>query len=454
MEDSLLYEQLLQLIGKKDIEKIRLLCDNHNIVDLAEAVSELPIHDIVFVVKILQDEISADLFSYLDSHTQTKLIEAFSNIEIKEMLDNLYTDDIVDFIEELPSNLVTRVLKQATIEQRNIVNQILNYDDDSAGSVMTTEYIEIKENDSKQDALLKVEKLGPDAETINYMYVIDHLRRLKGVVTLRDLLFAEHDALIKDIMEVNVIAVKTHDDKETVVNICRKYDLAVIPVINEHDRLTGIITFDDIIDILDDETTEDMYRMAAIEPNDTQYFRTSVPVLAKGRITWLMILMLSSTITATIMSNAESKIETVAILAVFIPMLMGTGGNSGSQAATVVIRGLATHDIEVEDVLKVLYKESRVALLTGVMLATVNSFKMFFIDPLILGQDIPISVIMVVSLTLIVTVFIAKTVGAMLPLLFKFLKLDPAVMAAPFISTICDAVTLIVYFLLASKLLL
>lgn len=453
MDEIITLERLESLIKQKDIQQIRKIFDEFNIVDLAEHVSELPVKDSVFIMKVIPSEVSANLFSYLEQSAQTQLIAAFSNVEIKEMLDNLYTDDIVDFLEELPSNLVTKVLKQATIEQRNIVNQILNYDDDSAGSVMTTEYIELKVDDTKQQALLKVNKYGPDAETINYMYVIDAFRKLLGVVSLKELLFAAEDETVSDFMESNIISVKTSDDKESVVNICRKYDLAVIPVLNEHERLTGIITFDDIIDILDEETTEDMYRMAAIEPVDTEYFNTSVFLLAKGRVTWLMILMLSSTITATIMSNAEAQMEQVAMLTVFIPMLMGTGGNSGSQAATVVIRGLATHDIEVQDVLSVLFKESRVALITGLMLATVNSLKMYFIDPHILGVPVPIEVIMVVSGTLMVTVFIAKTVGSMLPLLFKFLKLDPAVMAAPFISTICDAVTLMVYFLLATMLL-
>lgn len=449
MENATLkLEDIVSLIETRKIKELKYIFEEENIVDLADIVTQLDVKDALFIFKLISNDITGEIFAYLDHKSQKELIEAFTNKDLKDVIDNLYTDDIVDVLNELPSNLVSKVLKQTDKETRAVVNQILDYKDDTAGSIMTTEYVELDVTDTCGSAIKKIKEQGPDAETINYCYVIDHQRRLQGIVSLKDILFSGANIRIESLMEENVIALKTYDDQEEAAMLFKRYDFTVMPVVNDQFRLLGIITIDDIIDIIEEENTEDMHLMAGMTKLDTEYLETSVFTLAKSRIVWLMVLMLSATLTGSVIDHYETALASTSILMGFIPMLMGTGGNAGSQASTLVIRGLATGDIETKDYFKVFGKELSVALISGSILACVNFLRIiFFVD------DATIQVALVVSLSLICTITLAKVFGGLLPILVKKVKLDPAVMAAPLLSTVVDAVSLVIYFTLATNIL-
>lgn len=442
-------KQILTLIEEKKFSKLRSLLTDMNPADIALILEEAEEKDLPVVFRILPKELAAELFSYLESDMQQILIEKLSDTELKAVFDELFMDDTVDILEEMPANVTKRILKQTTPEKRKMINQLLAYPDDSAGSIMTTEYIDLKKTMTVDQAIDRIRTLGFQTETINTCYVIGVHRKLLGIVTIRDLLLNPKDAILEDIMDENVISANTLDDKEEVANLFEKYDFIAVPVVDTENRLVGIVTFDDAIDVLQEEATEDIEKMAAILPSDKSYFRTSVFTTFKARIPWLLLLMISATFTGAIISSFEEKLTILPALITFIPMLMNTAGNGGSQSSVTVIRALSLGDIELRDILRVVWKETRVAIVCSFVLAVVNFVKMYLIDHLLFNTFDAgkyLSEIIVVSITLFVTVLIAKIVGSVLPLLAKKLKLDPAVMASPFITTIVDAIALAIYF--------
>ena len=404
--------------------------------------------------RLLPKELAAEVFVELDSDEQELLIHSFSNTELREVLDELYLDDTVDIVEEMPANVVKRILRHSDPEIRKSINEILKYPEDSAGSIMTTEFVDLKEVMTVEDALKRIRRTGPDKETINICYVIDEGRRLIGLLSIRTLLLAEEDDIIGDIMERNIIAVQTLDDQETTARALSKYDFLALPVVDKENRLVGIVTVDDAMDVLQEEVTEDIEKMAAILPSDKPYLKTGVFETWKARTPWLMLLMLSATFTGIILTYFEKSLMACAILTSFIPMLSGTGGNSGTQASTAVIRALSLGEVRFSDMVQVLWKEFRVSVCCGLCLAIANFVKMMLVDRWLLqNPTVTPQVAMVVCATLIGTVLCAKLVGCALPLLAKRIGFDPAVMASPFITTIVDAVSLITYFQIATVLL-
>ena len=422
-----------------------------NPADIGDLMEERPRESLPLVYRILPKELASEVFVYIDSDTQELLIASFSDSELKEVIDDLYIDDTVDIIEEMPATVVKRILKHAAPEMRIEINKILKYPKDSAGSVMTTEYVDLKKDLTVEDAFLRIRRTAVDKETIYTCYVRDENRHLIGLVTVKDLLLADYQKKISDIMETNIIYVNTSDDKEYVANMFTKYDFTTIPVVDNENRLVGIVTFDDAMDVLQDETTEDIEKMAAISPTDKPYTKMSAVELWKKRIPWLLLLMISATFTGMIISSFEEALASFVVLTSFIPMLMDTGGNSGSQASVTIIRSISLGDIEFKNMPKVVWKEIRVACLCGVTLAAANFVKLLTVDRLLLGNsDITVTVALVVCLTLILTVFCAKIIGCTLPMIAKRIGFDPAVMASPFITTIVDAVSLVVYFRIAT----
>ena len=383
----------------------------------------------------------------MDSDTQEMLIRGFSDTELKDVLDELYLDDAVDIIEEMPANVVKRIIKHSAPEMRNSINEILKYPKDSAGSIMTIEFIELKEDMTVRDAFTKIRRTGVDKETIYTCYVTDRNRVLKGLVSAKDLMLSEEDFVITDIMEKNPISVNTMDDKEDVARALSKYDFLSLPVVDNENRLVGIVTVDDAIDVIEEEATEDIEKMAAITPSEKPYLKTGVWDTFLQRIPWLLLLMISATFTARIIAHFENALQSLVVLSTFIPMLMDTGGNSGSQASVTIIRGISLDEIEFKDIFKTIWKEIRVSLLCGLVLATANFAKMMIL------KETTLPIAAVVCLTLICTVFFAKLVGCTLPLLAKKIGFDPAVMASPFITTIVDAMSLFIYFNIATSLL-
>ena len=378
----------------------------------------------------------------MEPDLQEKLINSLTDKELKNVLDELFMDDTVDLIEEMPSNVVKRILKSVSKEDRKTINELLKYPDDCAGSIMTTEFIDLKVNMTVDKAFEKIRKIGLDKETIYTCYVLDVRREVIGIITVKDLLLSDRDVLIKDIMETNVITVNTLDDKEEVVKQFDKYDVMALPVVDKENRLVGIITVDDAIDVLQEETTEDFELMAAMTPTEDSYFKTSVFSHAKNRILWLLILMLSSAITGAIITHYENAFAAIPVLVSFIPMIMGTGGNCGSQSSTLIIRGMAIDEISLKDFGKAIWKELRVSLLVGIVLAVVNGIRI-----MIQYNDFMLSIVL--GLTLITTVVLAKLLGCILPMLAKKLKLDPAIMASPLITTIVDTCSILIYFAIA-----
>ncbi len=434
------------LIEGRKFQEIRDVFNYYNLVDLAVMVEELQLEQILLLFKILKREISAEMFTYLSYAKQEELINAFTSPEIKGMLENLYSDDIIDFIEELPSNLVKKILQAASEDQRTEINLLLSYPEDSAGSMMTTEFVELKETDTIKRAIARIKTQGRVAETITNCYVVDQNRRLVGSIRLREILFANEDELISEVMDTDVISVMTNDDQEVVANVFKKYDFSVLPVVNDEERLIGIITADDIIDVLYEETTEDIQKIAAIMPTEGSYIETSIMEMAKSRITWLIILMVSATFTGFIIQGYESTLALIPALAASMPMIMSTAGNAGSQSSIMVIRGISVDDMTIKDIGLVVWKELQVGFVIGILMFVVNVLRLLIFTP-----DVGLMTDLVISGTVFLTILMAKVTGGLLPLVALLFKQDPAAMASPLITTIVDALALIVYFNLALR---
>ena len=446
-------EKILELIEQRKFSALKSLLSEMQPPDIAAIFEEAPEKDIPIIFRILPKELAAEVFVEMDSDMQQLLIEAFSDKELHDVIDELFMDDTVDIIDEMPATVTNRILKQTDSKTRQMINQLLAYPDDSAGSIMTTEYIDLKKSMTVEGAFDRIRKVGFDSETIYSCYVTDAGRHLLGIVSVRDLLLSQKDEVIENIMDENIIFANTLDDKELVAGLFDKYDILALPVVDKEKRLVGIVTVDDAIDVLQEEATEDIEKMAAILPSDHSYFKTSVFETFKARIPWLMLLMISATFTGAIISSFEDKLKIFTALIAFIPMLMDTGGNSGSQASVTVIRAISMGDIEFKDILKVLWKEIRVALFCASVLVSINFVKLFIVDNLIfrnfdVGKEI--LEICVVSATLFCTIVVAKIIGCSLPILAKKIGFDPAVMASPLITTIVDAISLIIYFFMAS----
>lgn len=418
-----------------------------NVVDIAKLLEEFDGENVLVLFRLLPKEIAVDVFSYLALERQKYVIEAITDREISNIINDLFLDDTVDLLDEMPANLVKKILRNANEKTRKLINQFLKYPDDSAGSVMTIEYVDLKKEMDIKQALAYIRKIGVDKETIDICYVIDSNRKLEGVVSIRKLILNDGDVKVGDIMDANTISINTHDDQEWIASLFKKYDLVVMPVVDNENRLVGIITVDDVIDIIDKENTEDFQKMAAMVPSDEEYLKSNVFVLAKHRVVWLLILMVSATFSGRIMGKYQDVLQSMVILAAFIPMLMDAGGNAGSQSSTLIIRGLALKEIRMKDFLNVLWKEFRVSLLVGLALVSVNFLRLFLIERV----DLMVNV--VVNLSLFLTIVLSKLVGGILPIIAKKVKLDPAIMAGPLITTIVDAAALLLYFSLATSLL-
>ncbi len=434
-------------IQEGKFSKIREMAFQLNVVDIAQLLDELDEEKTLIVFRLLPKDKSVEVFSYMSKEQQQYIIESITDKEIKHIIDNLFMDDTVDILEEMPANIVKRILMHVSADRRDLINQFLKYPENSAGSIMTIEYVDLKKEMTVREALEHVKKTGVDSETIDICYVMDQNRKLEGIIPLRKLVLSDGDTIIGDIMETNIISVHTHMDQEEVGNLFRRYDLLAMPVVDQENRLVGIITIDDIIDIIEYENTEDFQVMAAMEPSEEEYLKTGIFTLARNRIVWLLILMISATFTGNIIRHYENVLASVVALAAFIPMLMDSGGNAGSQSATMVIRGLALDEIRMKDIGKVIWKEFRVSLLVGFVMTLVNFIRVYFIEKT--GFIITLTI----SISLYFTIILANLVGSSLPIIAKKLKLDPAIMAAPMITTIGDALALFAYFSIASWLL-
>ncbi len=454
MERQTVYDITIKLLEARKFQELKAILQEMNPADIAGIFEEAEEKDILLLYRLLPKELASETFAYIDSEQQEKLIMAFSDKEIRDVLDELFLDDTVAIIEEMPANVVSRILRNADSETRDKINELLHYPKDSAGSIMTPEYVYLDKGMTVKQSFEKIRKVGVVKETIYTCYVTEQ-RKLVGVVSILDLLTADPETHIADIMETNVISVGTHEDKETVAALFSKYDMLAIPVVDGENRIVGIVTVDDAIDVMQEETTEDIEKMAALVPSDKPYFRTGIFETFKKRIPWLMLLMISATFTGIIITSFEEKLSSMVVLTAFIPMLMDTGGNAGSQASVTVIRGLSVGDIRIKDIFRILWKEFRVSILCGVALAAANIVKMLLVDRLLLNNsDVTATVAVVVSLTLVVAVFAAKLIGCTLPILAKKIGFDPAVMASPFITTLVDALSLIAYFQIASAFLI
>jgi magnesium transporter len=440
-------EHILELISENKFTEARHQLEDMNIVDIAQLFEEIDQHQMIKFFRILPKDIAADVFSYIPTELQAFIIQSITDFEIKHIMDDLFFDDTVDLIEEMPAVVVKKVLKNTDENMRKLINQFLNYPEDSAGSVMTIEFVDLKKEMTVKQALAHIKKTGIDKETINTCYVIDSNRKLEGIVSIRRLILSEENDVVEDIMNTDIIYIHTYDDQEKIAMLFKKYDLLSMPVVDNEIRLVGIITVDDVVDIIDMENTEDIHKMAAMAPSEEEYLKTSVFTLAKNRIVWLLVLMVSATITGNIIAKFQNVLQTVVILATYMPMLMNTSGNAGSQSSTLTIRGLALGQISAGDALSILWKEFRVSILVGIALASVNFLRIIIFD------KVNIRIGLVVCISLFFTVIMAKMVGGLLPLAAKKLKLDPAIMASPLISTICDAVSLTIYFTMSTLLL-
>ena len=446
---------LLKMLEDKKYASLRDILVTMNPSDVAALFDGLEEKQIPLMFRLLPKEEAAETFVEMDPEAQQLLIQGFSDNELREVLDELYVDDAADLVEEMPANVVKRILTQADPEMRSSINQILRYQENSAGALMTMEYVSLRPDMTVEEAILRIRRQGVDKETIYTCYVLAKDRTLQGIVTVKDLLLAESDdTLIKEIMTTNVISVTTQDDQEEVAKMFSKYNFLALPVVDKENRMVGIVTFDDAMDVMEEEATEDMEIMAAMIPSEKSYLKSSPFDLYKHRIPWLMLLMVSATFTGMIITSFESALALLPALTAFIPMLMDTGGNCGSQSSVTVIRALSLDELELSDVLTVLWKEVRTAILCGLTLAVLCFIKVLLVDRLLMGNtSISLSVDLVICLALGVTVVIAKMVGCTLPLLAKRLGFDPAVMASPFITTIVDALSLLVYFLFAKTIL-
>ena len=442
METNL--EKIKDLLTNKKYNELKKILNELNSADIPGILEEFDKEDVIRIFRLLSKEQAGEAFSYMESDMREKLLEDLTDRELKSVIDELFMDDTVDLIEEMPSNVVKRILKLVNKEDRNTINELLKYPEDSAGSIMTTEFIDLNENMTAEQALKRIRKIGTDSETIYTCYVLTEKRILKGIINIKDILIAPKEKLIKELMETNIISANTLEDKEEVAKKFDKYDFYALPVVDNESRLVGIITVDDAINVLQDEAQEDFEKMAAITPTEEGYFETSVWKHAKNRIVWLLILMLSAAITGNILAQYEAAFAVAPLLVAFIPMIMGTGGNCGSQSSTLIIRGLATDEIKLKDIFRIIWKEIRVAFIVGVALAIVNAIRV-----IIQYRDIQLAIVL--GITLIVTTMVSKVLGCVLPMLAKRLKLDPAIMAAPLITTLVDVCSILVYFQVATS---
>lgn len=440
-------EQLLQYVEEHRFRLLRAQMAEMNEADIAEFMEEVDDNRKVLIFRMLPKELATDVFACLEPDIQEHIINSITDAEIHKIIEDLFVDDAVDMLEELPATVVKRVMRTATPETRKLINQFLQYPDNSAGSIMTAEYIGLKKYMNVEQAFSYIRAHGVDKETIYTCFVMDGQRRLEGVVTIKDLLMNPYEMKIQDIMDTNIIKTVTTEDQEDVIDLFNKYDLLCLPVVDHEDRLVGIVTVDDVVDVMEEEATEDFEKMAAMLPSDKPYLKTGVLELAKNRIVWLTVLMLSSMITGSILTHYEAAFATLPLLVSFVPMLTGTGGNAGSQSSTMIIRCMAIGEVEPRDVLKVIWKEVRVAFVVGLILGALNFGRLMLMYP---GQ---ILVCLTVVLSLYITIIMAKSIGCTLPIIAKLLNLDPAIMAAPLISTIVDACSLIIYFKIACHLL-
>ena len=443
-------DELTELLNKRDMKQLKQRMEELNEFDVAEFLAEIDDNQMPMVFRLLSKETAAEVFANFDTPEQEKIINSITDSELSGIIEELYVDDAVDMMEELPANVVKRVMRAARPETRNLINQYLRYPDYSAGSIMTSEFVDLKKYMTVKEAFARIRRIGEDKETIYICFVTSADRKLEGIVTVKDLLLADDDTVLEELMDRNVIFASTTEDQESVSEKFSDYDLMALPVVDGEGRLVGIVTVDDIIDVMEQETTEDFEKMAGLLPSDKPYSRTSTVEMWKNRIPWLLFLMLSATFTSMILTSFEDLLAVQAGLVAFIPMLMGTGGNSGAQASTAVIRSLSLGDTEPRDALRVMWKEWRVSILCGLTLAVVNFFKMLLLDGLILRNDsVTVAVAATVSLSVLFIVMFAKVVGSALPSLAEKLGVDPAVMANPLISTVTDAVSLLIYIYVA-----
>lgn len=434
----------IKLLAQREFKAVRSILDVMNEVDIASLLSTLSDKELALAFRLIPKDKAAEVFSNMDTSMQTYLVTMFTEKELKELLDDLYMDDTVDMLEELPANLVKRILATVSASDRSMINQLLNYPEDSAGSIMTTEYVDLREEMTVGQAMAHIKKTGIHKETIYTCYITER-RKLVGIVSAKDLMTTDDNVPIKDLMETEIISVYTHADQEQVAQLFTKYDLLALPVIDQDGRMVGIVTFDDAMDVMVDEATEDITKMAAINPSEKTYFETSVLQHAKNRIPWLLILMFTSIITGTIITRYENAFAAIPLLVSFIPMLMDTGGNCGSQSATLIIRGIALDEIRFTDLFKVMFKEFRISLIVGAFLAVANGVHIFI-------QYHNPGLAVVIACSLMGTVIMAKLVGCILPLLAKKVNLDPAIMASPLITTLVDTFSILIYFNIATVL--
>ena len=439
-------EELTELLDRRDMKRLQQRLEDMQEFDVAEFLSEIGDNRMPMVFRLLSKETAAEVFANFDAPEQEQVINSITDSELSGILEELYVDDAVDMMEELPANVVKRVMRTATPETRKLINQYLHYPENSAGSIMTAEFIDLKKYMSVRESIARIRRIGEDKETIYICFVTSADRKLEGIVTVKDLLLAEDDAVIENLMDTNVIFATTTEDQESVAEKISDYDLMAIPVVDLEGRLVGIVTVDDVIDVMEEETTEDFEIMAGMTPSDKPYSRTGTLEMWKNRIPWLMFLMLSATFTSMILTKFEDMLAVQAGLVAFIPMLMGTGGTSGAQASTAVIRSLSLGDTEPKDAFRVMWKEWRVAAICGITLAAVNFAKMLLLDGMLLHNDsVTIAVAATVSVSIVFIVMFAKVVGSMLPIIAEKVGVDPAVMANPLISTVTDAVSLLIY---------
>ncbi|MFV0314337.1 MAG: magnesium transporter [Anaerotignum sp.] len=444
-----LFDFLNELMETGDYARLKEELNSEQPANVAEYFEELTAEKQLFIFRLLTKDMASEVFSYMDSDTQEHIVHSITDREVRNIVDEMFLDDTVDFLEEAPANLVKKVLRNTDAGTRKLINDFLNYPEYSAGSLMTIEFVKLRSNITVAKAMTQIKKTGTDKETIYTCYVIDPERKLIGVVPLRTLICASDDETIEELMQDDVVSVLTTDDQEEVAKIFKKYNWMALPVTDTEGRLVGIITVDDIVDVIEQETTEDMEKMAALIPSDEEYLKTSVVVLAKNRIVWLSVLMISGTLSSFVIGQYNSLLDVVVVLSGFIPIITGTGGNAGSQASTMIIRGMALGEIEMRDAFKVIWKEIRVGVLCGAALGSINMLKMTLIN-----NDTDFWINLSVSLSMGIVVVLAKTIGCILPILAKVFRLDPAMMAGPLISTVVDAVALVIYFSVATAMIL
>ena len=452
-EPKKLYNIICDLLEQRKFNTLRDIITQMNEVDIAELIDEATPEQAVIIFRLLPKQLAAEAFAYMDSDTRERLVVVLADRELRLVMQELFVDDVASMLEEMPASVVKKMLKATSPEDRREINRILQYPEDSAGSVLTTECVRLKASMTVANAFEYIRAYGPDKETIYTCYVTDDNRNLQGVLTVKDLLLAKATDIVGELMETNVISAHTTDDQEEVAKTFTKYDFSALPVVDKENRLVGIITVDDIVDVIEKEATEDIEKMAAILPGDKPYLKTGVFETVKSRIPWLVLLMFLATFTGMIITSFENSLAGSIALTAFIPMIMNTGGNSGSQSSVAIIRSLALDDIEFKDIGRIIFKETRVSLVCGIILAVANFGKIMLVDNLIMNSGISTEVAIVVCITLLVTVVAAKIIGCTLPLLAKVCRLDPAVMASPFITTIVDAISLFVYFQIASAIL-